>query len=104
MFNFTHDGQDFKVVFAYTHEDTSKDNGVTFADIFFKEIKIPKGLENRHPIFRGEAVCSKEDNFNRIKGRKVALGRALKNMFPEDKRARTSVWDVFKHTCRFIDK
>lgn len=40
------------------------------------EITTP---DKAHDVF-GEAVCSKEDNFNRKTGNFIALGRALKQL------------------------
>ena len=40
----------------------------------------------------GEAFCSELDNFSKETGRKVALTRALKDLFPEDFEVREAFW------------
>lgn len=104
MFNFNHNGKDFKVVFAYLQSESSDSRGTTYADIFSKDVKIEKGVENRKPLARGVTFCSTSDNFNRITGRKIALSRALLNMFPYDKVSRAAVWEVYKKSCKFVSK
>jgi hypothetical protein len=52
-----------------------------------------------------EAVCSPEDSFSKVAGRKLALRRAMdasqNGGFKLTKTQRRAVWDKFLTTCRF---
>lgn len=45
-------------------------------------------------ICKGISVCGKNDRFNRVKGRKVALARALQAL-GWDKETRTQFWEAY---------
>jgi len=51
------------------------------------QIKTPEGQE-----LEGEAICSKEDNYNKKLGVSIAIGRALKKRF----RCRPDGWFLEK--------
>jgi hypothetical protein len=52
-------------------------------------------VDFNHCLSIGTSLCSPKDNFDRKKGRKVALARALKSAFPsyDDKPLRKSIWE-----------
>ncbi len=47
------------------------------------------------PFATGIALCSKNDNFNKRVGRKIALKRAAKELYPDDRDARRKLWDAY---------
>ena len=53
--------------------------------IIFNEegVEVSSGVANVHP----------KDNFNKEKGRQIALGRAISNM---DKKYRTQIWEEYR--------
>lgn len=68
------------------HKDVTPDNHAEYdpkvidlATKFTKiELRSPEGIE-----YSGIAYCSKQDNYNRKLGNKIALGRALKKAMLE---------------------
>jgi len=53
--------------------------------------------ENRLPVAEGRSLCSPKDTFNKNKGRKIALGRALK-MFGINVEKRKIFWNKYFET------
>lgn len=78
MFDFEHEGRILRVHFR--HEVPA------YTQCWITE------RDTQQFVSKGFALCSSKDNFNREKGRKVSLSRALKN-FPKEKR--TEVWTLY---------
>ena len=45
----------------------------------------------------GAAYCSPKDNFSRIKGRKIALARAIKDLPRSERKV---IWDEYLDKCK----
>lgn len=52
-------------------------------------------VDVNHALFMGSSLCSSSDNFDKKRGRKIALARALQAALPgwENKSKRRAVWD-----------
>ena len=62
-----------------------------FVDFFLPEDGVGR-REIPFRIFKGAALCSVNDNFSRITGRKIALARALSSIAEEDLYLRKEIW------------
>jgi len=84
-------GEDvYRVVFSMREEKFHrKPHRVVVCRILYKETKQLR--------FYGESVCSLKDNFDKNKGRKIALTRALKNS-PFDYTQRGRFWKAYFDT------
>lgn len=49
--------------------------------------------EDGEPVLIGEAYCSIVDRFDKVKGRKVSLTRAIEGL---DKETRTKFWEAYR--------
>jgi len=47
------------------------------------------------PLALGTAYCSEHDNFDRNKGRKLSLSRALDELFGQDRETRKLFWNEY---------
>ena len=72
-------GKEYYVTFKYDRE-----NRETCVSIYDKE-PSKDSIYNTAGLFWDKATCSVKDNFDRNKGRKIALMRVLKN-FPKSER------------------
>ena len=56
--------------------------------------RIMAVVDIEHALSIGTTICSEQDNFDRKKGRKIALARALSIGFPgyDNKPLRTAIW------------
>jgi len=73
----------------FRHYKTEENEGishVTSCEIIDDRAKI---------LNSGYAICSILDQFSRKIGRKISLGRALLNAFPEDKELRRKFWETY---------
>ena len=77
----------FKVKFGhYNPSNPKKHKRVTLCDIYDEENNL---------VASEEAFCSKNDPFNKEQGRKIALARALRILYPNDPSARAQFWDAY---------
>lgn len=88
-------GENVHVRFEYSVFQSSVGNGITKA---YATVVDEDGV----PITdsQGCALCSCADNYNKVVGRKIALGRALLELFPDNKSKRSRVWKAFKEKCK----
>jgi hypothetical protein len=86
----------YKIEFAhFPNEGGSgkfQENGNTLKYVGHTTCVILKGEEL---ISTGKAFCGEKDKYNKEKGRKVALSRAIKNL---DRDTRTTIWN--EYFCR----
>lgn len=47
------------------------------------------------PFATGVALCSASDNFDKSIGRKIALDRAAKELYSNNRDARRALWDAY---------
>ena len=89
MFNVTVDEINHRVKFDYFNSSMRNDKyGIaTICEI-----------DNSFEFWDGIAICSKNDNFCRNTGRKIALGRALQKLYPDDRSKRKPFWDAYFET------
>ena len=89
------------VYFKYDEVYQIRKNG----KLYFSSTKDPKlaceklrrvmaFVDSQHKLSIGTSICSMLDNFDRKKGRKIALARALSVGFPgyDNKPMRTAIW------------
>lgn len=94
-------GLDFIVHMEYhfgQFETETKPTGVT--------VRIHEGTCQREPDVNmgactrpttsGSAFCHPKDQFVRATGRKMAIGRALRWLFPDNKAIRTALWADYR--------
>ena len=68
-------GWKVRVIHGFTHERYVGQEIVNYSDRFTKiDLTSPEGIDSI-----GIAFCSKQDQWNRKLGNRIALGRALKN-------------------------
>lgn len=52
-------------------------------------------IQGFHKVAQGTTKCSVKDRFVKETGRKISFKRALTNLFPNDKEARTCFWNAY---------
>lgn len=88
MFTFDHDGKKYKVYFKHYHHTGNLP--AILGTRFNTDCAIV--TDDKTVEIHGSSMCSLKDNPCKETGRKIALTRALKQLFPNDKEARTGVW------------
>ncbi len=100
-----HDGKDIEIRFGYVSGCKCSafvvQNFPLLDNTFFKRhprrCSIAELSINGEPFTRGMAVCHPKDNFSKVRGRKIALAKALE---PLDKLIRRAVWDTYKESMK----
>lgn len=72
---------------VFLHEGPCMGRDVTNRCLSLDRAEVPKG--------QGLAYCAATDQFVRATGRKVALGRALRNLYPMEIGKRRNVWRAY---------
>lgn len=98
MFKLTLGNTVYEVTFYYSRPngknevvDKKLKNGATLCQV---SLENPDGTT---VYYHGYSICSLEDNFNKVRGRKLALTNCLLSV--PDKEVRTSLWnEYFNHT------
>lgn len=98
-----HDGKDIEIRFTYMNLADFPDTRMRFITInglgnvpledCNRKCSVAELCINDKPLSIGLAVCHPKDNFSKIRGRKIALAKALE---PLDKLMRRAVWDTYK--------
>lgn len=83
-------GQEYVMSFRHMNAGQGQLN-LTLCFVDKKDEVQPAGFRLVH----GVARCVPEDQYVKEKGRKIALGRALLFLFPEDKATRTRFWEAY---------
>lgn len=88
MFTFQEGGKSYRVWFQHeTNLDTLRFSMITTCNI--------KDLQEDKIVAIGYSRCSYKDNPNHSTGRKISLGRALKQFSPTNKEMRKRIWDAY---------
>lgn len=62
---------------------------------FIDEVIDEAGKPTFRQVAAGQARCDKYDTYDKEKGRRLSLDRALKQAFPEDRVTRVLFWEIY---------
>ena len=78
------DNEKYVVSWKHVQNPDNQQNGKTYCFI--------KDISKSSVVAQGEAVCSKKEQYNRQRGRKVSMMRALQNL---PKQNRLTFWTTY---------
>jgi len=89
----------------WRHEDCMNESGhatkMTTCKISYVRPGVI-GKERFEPVTSGRVVLHANDQFNKAKGRKASLAKALKAFLGHDRKKKAIVWATYLSTCKDI--